>query len=175
MFLGLSPGQVAEEQELPLREWVQHVEGQVNAARKENLRLSAALNSSLAFRASLLSDDAEAQPLRDSGMNVQQVRWLREHEQSCLARKAQLKEEIAAEEKRRDDFLKEAWQHRAIAEERHRRMGGTGNLPNILQTPEVRRAPATSTPGLPSRVAKDPAPRQQHCTAPPFDFSRDRS
>ncbi|CAE7831733.1 cyp41 [Symbiodinium sp. CCMP2592] len=139
--------QVAEEQELPLREWVQHVEGQVNAARKENLRLSAALNSSLAFRASLLSDDAEAQPLRDSGMNVQQVRWLREHEQSCLARKAQLKEEIAAEEKRREDFLKEAWQHRAIAEERHRRMGGTGNLPNILQTPEVRRAPATSTPG----------------------------
>ncbi|OLP79774.1 hypothetical protein AK812_SmicGene39906 [Symbiodinium microadriaticum] len=137
--------QVAEEQELPLREWVQHVEGQVNAARAENLRLSAALNSSLGFRASLLSDDAEAQPLRDSGMNVQQVRWLREHEQSCLARKAQLKEEIAAEVKRRDDFLKEAWQHRAIAEERHRRMGGTGNLPNILQTPE-RRAPA-STPG----------------------------
>ena len=131
--------EIAEEQERPLREWVHHVEGQVTAARNENARLAAALSSSLAFRASLLQDDSEAQPLRDAGMNVQQVRWLREHEQSCLARKAQLKDEIAAEEKRRDDFLKEAWQQRAIAEERQRRLGISGNS-SILQTPEVRQA-----------------------------------
>ena len=138
----LQERRIAEEQERPLREWVQHVENQVTAARTENSRLAAALSSTLAFRASLLHDDSEAQPLRDAGMNVQQVRWLREHEQSCIARKAQLKEEIAAEEKRRDEFLKEAWKHRAIAEERQRQLGAASaaNLPNILQTPEARQA-----------------------------------
>ena len=156
--------QVAEEQELPLREWVQHVEGQVNAARNENARLSAALSSTLAFRASLLSDDSEAQPLRDAGMNVQQVQWLRDHERSCLTRKAQLKEEIAAEEKRRDEFLKEAWQHRAIAEERHRRLGVPGNLPNILQTPSqvLRRPPGSAISASGSVLGSPKFPYSTH-------------
>eukprot|EP00434_Breviolum_minutum_P015386 symbB.v1.2.013557.t4/scaffold952.1/size217748/15 len=84
--------QAAEEQELPLREWVKNIEDQVNAARLENARLSSSLSSALAFRASLLPDDAAQTPAgAESGAHIQQ-------------------EEIAAEERRRESFLRDAAQ-----------------------------------------------------------------
>ncbi|CAK9015176.1 unnamed protein product [Durusdinium trenchii] len=100
--------QAAEEQELPLREWVKHIEDQVHAARLENARLSASLSSALAFRASLLPDEDAAPVGPESHTDIQQVRWLRDHQQQCLSRKARLKEEIAEEEQRRAAFLHEA-------------------------------------------------------------------
>lgn len=100
--------QAAEEQELPLREWVKHIEDQVTTARLENARLSSSLSSALAFRASLLPDEGHTPAGAETGAHIQQVCWLREHQRQCTSRKEKLKEEIAAEERRRDSFLRDA-------------------------------------------------------------------
>ena len=52
----------------------------------ENARLSASLSAALAFRASLLSDDV--------GPEIQQLRWLRDHQKQCVSRKERLKERL---------------------------------------------------------------------------------
>ena len=50
----------------------------------ENAQLSASLSAALAFRASLLPD---------VGPEIQQIKWLREHQKQCITRKERLKEQ----------------------------------------------------------------------------------
>ena len=91
--------EAAQAQEAPLRQWVANVEAQVAEARRENARLAGALTNALAFQEASLAEEVGVGGVR----SVDPVR-----QAQVRARKAKLREEIAAEERRRDQFLREA-------------------------------------------------------------------
>merc|ERR1719468_1333550 len=103
-----------------MREWLRHVEGQLQEARSENVAFSRKLAVSSKHLAEMQREEQALQPLRQAGWDIQQICWLQEHERGSFARKAALNEEIAAQRHRREVLMAEAAQHRseAVAQER---------------------------------------------------------
>jgi len=110
----------AEADQVPMREWLRHVEGQLQEARSENVTFSRKLAAASRRLAEMQREEQAAQPLRQAGWDIQQICWLQEHERGSFARKAALNEEIAAQRHRRKVLITEAGQRRseAAAQER---------------------------------------------------------
>lgn len=145
----------AEKDQGPLHDWVQHVERELRLAGVENRELSANLNASLAHRAELECDEAEAQTLRRAGLDIMAVSWLREHQGDNAARKGALVEEIAAERLRQQGFVAEAAHFR----ENHQ-AGSQGSMAGSLRTspPHGAAAGARAAAASPGRPAAPASP-----------------
>lgn len=121
---------VAEEQEEPLREWVKHVETELRRTRSENSRLSVALAAALKKRDELLREASDVQPLRDAGLDIQQVMRLQENERGNASRKALLEEEIAAQNLRRAKYFAEASHYQQAVEYEEQRQDKSAHVGN---------------------------------------------
>merc|ERR1719410_2188020 len=78
----------AEDDQVPMREWLKHVEGQLQEARLENVAFSRKLAASSKRLLEMQREEQAAQPLRQAGWDIQQICWLQEHERVSFARKA---------------------------------------------------------------------------------------
>lgn len=94
-----------DKEEAPLRDWVDHVERELRAARAESAELQAELVAASDRRAEMQRDDLQSLPLRQAGVDMKQVWELEHHAQECQARKAALREDISKQRTRRDLLL----------------------------------------------------------------------